>query len=190
MIKNMWSTPMLFDSSPKELVEDMASSILSEYDTHTAREFGSFNILDVDNEIIRKFKQEVVYPTFDTYLKETVGKGISEWAGHRMKGWVTSYPHGMSLAYHNHRGSQVSAVFYLLCEERSLGGEIVFTDPRQNANRGYDESFLPWFEHLRITPKTGDIVVFPSFLYHYVATYQSNIRLAMPVDLFLHSQGS
>lgn len=191
MIEQLWATPFMKETAPKDLLEEVTATILAEYDTqNTSGEFGSFNILDLDNEVIQRFKKEVVYPTFDKFLKETVGKGIDGWSGHRMKGWVASYPHGSSLAYHNHRGSQISAVFYLLCEERERGGAITFTDPRQNANRGYDESFLPWFEHLSLTPKTGDIAVFPSFLYHHVATYQGNIRIAMPVDLFLYSQGS
>lgn len=191
MIEQLWSTPFMKEKAPTELLEDVTANILAEYDTQNTRgEFGSFNILEVENESIQRFKKEVVYPTFDKFLKETLGKGIADWNGHRMKGWVASYHDGSSLAYHNHRGSQISAVFYLLCEERSRGGAITFTDPRQNANRGYDESFLPWFEQVSLTPETGDIVVFPSFLYHYVATYQSNIRIAMPVDLFLYSQGS
>jgi hypothetical protein len=44
---------------------------------------------------------------------------------------------------------------------------------------------IKWFKPLKLNPKTGDIVVFPSYLYHHVQTYNSNIRLALPVDLFL-----
>jgi len=72
-----------------------------------------------------------------------------------------------------------------MCNAQDKGGEIIFTDPRQNANRGYDNCFQEWFKPLKITPTCGDIVVFPSYLYHYVTTYQSNIRIALPVDLFL-----
>ena len=88
------------------------------------------------------------------------------------------------MPYHNHRGSQLSLVYYVLSEKTETGS-IHFTDPRHNANRGYDMKFLPWFEGLKLTVETGDLVVFPSFLYHYVSTYLGNVRIAIPVDLFL-----
>jgi hypothetical protein len=104
-----------------------------------------------------------------------------------MKGWLAGTGNDYSLNYHNHRGAQISAVFYLLCEDHNKGGNIAFTDPRQNANRGYDENFTPWFNDEILKVKSGDIVVFPSFLYHFVSTYRGSMRLAMPVDLFLHT---
>jgi hypothetical protein len=187
MIGQLWATPFMRTKAPADLIEEVATNILLEYDiTNMPEQFGSVNVLESENPVLQRFKNELVYPTFNTFLQETLNKSIEDWGGHRMKGWVASY-NNSGLAYHNHRGSQLSAVFYVMCEETDMGGEITFTDPRQNSNRGYDESFMPWFEHLSLVPKTGDVVVFPSFLYHYVSTYKSNIRLAIPVDLFLHT---
>jgi hypothetical protein len=87
---------------------------------------------------------------------------------------------------HNHSGSYLSAVFYLLCEENDKGGEIVLQDPRFNANRGYKEEYNNWFNNEIMTPKTGQFIIFPSFLYHTVKTFYGKIRLAMPVDLILY----
>lgn len=189
MIEQLWPTPFLKDKAPLEVVDGMVSALMQEYDMINApSDFGSVNVLDSDHPDVVKFKQRVVYPAFNKFLQETIGKEISDWSGHRMHGWIAGVGRDYSLSHHNHRGSQISAVFYLLCEERNVGGQITFTDPRQNSNRGYDQSFLPWFKDVRLTPESGDIVVFPSFLYHHVATYQSNMRLALPVDLFLHTQ--
>jgi hypothetical protein len=116
-----------------------------------------------------------------------VGKEISDWRNHKIHGWLAGSGTNYSMPYHNHRNAQLSAVFYLLCDDQRDGGTIYFTDPRQNANRAYDKEFFPWFADLKLTPKSGDAVVFPSFLYHYVTTYQGFMRLAMPVDLFLYN---
>ena len=86
---------------------------------------------------------------------------------------------------HNHSGSHLSAVFYLLCEEKN-GGNIVLHDPRTNANRGYIDEFQSMFEKIKFTPSSGDVLIFPSFLYHNVETFNGKMRLAMPVDLTIH----
>jgi hypothetical protein len=74
----------------------------------------------------------------------------------------------------------------MICEENNKGGELILQDPRFNANRGYKEEFNNWFNNETITPKTGQFIIFPSFLYHNVKTFYGKIRLAMPVDLILY----
>ncbi len=186
MIQNLWGTPFLQTRMSDEVREGVLSRIFSEYDlTNPPSDFGVKNILEDSSEEFFRFRNDVVYPAFNSFLRNTLGKEIHEWGSHSMHGWITGTGRDYSLNFHNHRGAQLSAVFYLLCEEQDRGGVITFTDPRMNANRGYDEAFVPWFEPKVIIPKSGDIVVFPSFLYHFVTTYQSNIRIAVPVDLFL-----
>jgi uncharacterized protein (TIGR02466 family) len=187
MIKQLWSTPFYQSEMSSDICDKMTQTILQEYDLFNTRtELGSTNILDNPHEVIQQFKNEVVYPAFNKFLNESLDKSISDWNGHRAHGWIARYGTGQSLTHHNHRGSQLSAVFYLMCDNvEDKGGQIIFTDPRQNSNRGYDTTFQEWFKGHEITPKNGDVVVFPSYLYHYVTTYQSNIRIALPVDLFL-----
>ena len=187
MIQQLWPTPFEHSKMSDDICNRMTQTILQEYDLfHTRTEFGSVNILDNPNEVIQEFKRDVVYPTFNSFLNKTLNKSISDWNGHRTHGWIARYGDGHSLTHHNHRGSQLSAVFYLMCDNvADNGGQIIFTDPRQNSNRGYDTTFQEWFKPHAITPQNGDAVVFPSYLYHYVTTYQGNIRIALPVDLFL-----
>ena len=182
MITHNWSTPLYTSGTDKDLCFNLAQELLSVYDFNNPQ-----NVFEIESDLVDKFKSDVVVPAFNSFLRNTVNKDISDWDSHRLHGWVVSYGKDTSLDYHNHRGSQVSGVFYLMCEDDSAGGHITLTDPRQNANRGYDPSFLPWFEPIKLIPKTGDIVLFPSFLYHSVSTYRSNIRIALPVDLFLHA---
>lgn len=182
MIKKHWSTPIYTSKTDMDVCFQLTQELMAEYDFKNP-----CNVFDIKNKAIQDFKDLIVIPSFNSYLRNTLGKEIHEWESHRLHGWVVSYNQDTSLDYHNHRGSQLSAVFYLMCQDDAVGGHITFTDPRQNANRGYDPSFLSWFEPIKMIPKTGDVVIFPSFLYHSVSTYRSNIRIALPVDLFLHA---
>lgn len=189
MINNLWSTPVLQTQMPDDLRGQLLNKIYMDYDlSNPPSDFNSTNILNDKSKEIQEFKNKVVYPAFNEFLQKTLKKQINDWNSHRLQGWLAPPMYDYSLNFHNHRGCQLSAVFYLVCDDDFKGGLISFTDPRMNSNRGYDESFEPWFEDLRINPKSGDIVVFPSFLYHFVSTYKSNIRLAIPVDLFLHKK--
>lgn len=188
MIQQLWPTPFLQLKMPEDLRDSLLNRIFMDYDLQNPpSDFGRLNVLENESAEVQEFKQKVITPAFNQFLQETVGKSIDGWESHRLHGWVTGTGKDYSLNFHNHRGAQLSAVFYLLCEEQDSGGVITFSDPRMNANRGYDESFLKWFETKTIIPKSGDIVVFPSYLYHFVTTYQSNIRVAVPVDLFLRT---
>lgn len=189
MIHNLWPTPVYRTRIDTTIAEEMANALLFNYDMNKfPSDFGKINVLENPDESIITFKKNVIYPAFNSFLSESLNKHITDWQGHKMKGWIAgTNNNNYSIGLHNHRGAQISAVFYLMCENQKSGGDITFTDPRQNSNRGYDESFMPWFENLSFVPQTGDIIVFPSFLYHYVSTYQHNIRLALPVDLFLHT---
>lgn len=181
MIKNMWSTPMGFGKMPEEFSHELANTVMQIGDRNILN-----NILEFDHDIIRKFKSDYVVPSFNNFLKNSLGKCITEWGGgYRLHGWTVSYNADTSMDLHNHRGSQLSAIFYLMCG--NAGGVVRFTDPRFNANRGYDPSFVEWFQPIDYAPSSGDIVVFPSFVYHSVSTYRDNVRIAIPVDLFLYT---
>ena len=188
MIENLWATPFLKTKMSDEIRDLVVNRIFTDYDLKTPpSDFGSLNILNNKSEEFIQFRDNVIVPAFDQFLEQSLGKRITDWKSNEMHGWITGTGKDYSLNFHNHRGAQLSAVFYLLCEEQDKGGAITFTDPRMNANRGYDEAFVPWFEPKVLIPQSGDIVVFPSFLYHFVTTYQSDIRIAVPVDLFLRT---
>jgi len=87
---------------------------------------------------------------------------------------------------HNHSGSPFISVFYIYADdEKDVGGELILNDPRTNANRGYSEDFQKIFQSIKHKPITGDVLVFPGYVYHAVNPFMSNLRVAIPVDLFL-----
>lgn len=172
----------MIDDVPGDLISEATTFLLTHKNNLVGRE--NLNDCILNKPELNDLKEKVFLPKFNKYLTETCNKGLDSW-NYRLNGWLVSYGEGNSLNYHNHRGSQLSSVLYIIADSEDNGGDIIFTDPRQNANRGYDPLFNDWFEPFRFKPKCAEIVIFPSFLYHFVETYGSNVRLAMPVDLFL-----
>jgi len=186
LIKYLWPTPVYQRKMNDSLREEFINRIMQDYDIfNPPSDYSKTNILENETAEVQQFLYGEILPSFEEFAKLTLDRNLSDWKSYKLNGWITGSSKNYSMNLHNHSGAQFSAVFYLLCEEENRGGEIVFTDPRHNANRGYDRAFSKWFEPLQIIPKSGDILIFPSYLYHTVLTYHSNLRIAMPVDLFL-----
>jgi hypothetical protein len=165
---------------------DLSQHILTNYDLNNLKgEVGGFNMFNDNSSHIKNFKK-VAHQAFDQYLYDTIGKNISDYKSYEMKSWITGHGKDYSMTIHNHSGAHLSGVFYVLAEDQHSGGDIVFTDPRSNANRGYDDWFDPMFKRISHIPKTGDFMIFPSFAYHHVNPYYSILRICCPVDLYLY----
>ena len=66
------------------------------------------------------------------------------------------------------------------------GGEIVFYDPRPHVARGYDMKFRKTTDPTYHAPKTGDLLIFPSYLYHSVRP-ATHTRVSCALDLYLYN---
>lgn len=171
-----WRTPILHGALHDEkrvLLDEVANFMLTQ---------------EIDGKIhsnmshipeIQKFKQHVIVPAFKDFFELSNVKAPAH-----MDLWIGVTKNYM-IRTHNHSTSTIVCVFYLFCEEHeeNNGGEIILYDPRVNANRGFPEAFNEWFEPMIIKPKTGDYLIFPSFLYHSVDEFHGKMRLAMPVSL-------
>jgi len=71
-----------------------------------------------------------------------------------------------------------------LCED-GKGGNINIFDPRINIGRGYGNRFKNLFGNKLFSPKTGDVLVLPSFVYHCNDYFNGSARLVLTVD-FMH----
>lgn len=130
-----------------------------------------------------RFKNEFITPAFEEYINKCFNISLKEFKDYYFESWIAGRDH----SYHNHTQDHFSAVFYILVDQEHAGGIISFFDPRMNANRGYrvHDHLQKHFDPLMLSPQTGDYVIFPSYLYHVVSTYNGKIRIAMPVDLHL-----
>ena len=180
MIYNKWSTPIEVGDFK---IDGLADHILMNYDMAEPPADNNYNIFKDDSKHISELKS-LAYVNFASYINRCYGVDINTY-NYEMKAWITGHGENYSMAQHNHMGSWFSSVYYVLAEEQDKGGQIVFGDPRSNANRGYDLNFAKHFEKFSFTPKSGQFVNFPSFVYHHVNPYYSRFRIAIPIDLYL-----
>lgn len=91
---------------------------------------------------------------------------------------------GAPANHHTHAISQISAVYYLEGE----AGDIIFQDPRMNAERGHPaEIRQAAFASYHHRPTQGSFIIFPSYVYHHVRQHTPGLRIAIPVDLTLET---
>ena len=79
---------------------------------------------------------------------------------------------------HNHAANLLSGALYIAVPDGMRGGAIVFQDPRLNLNAHETEGMRklaikpPWMRtSINVTPKAGEILVFPSWLMHFVEPF-------------------
>jgi hypothetical protein len=181
----LWPTTILVSEvEDKTLLNSVTSEVLANHVSKPSNELQHFDLLNEGGEDLLQFKIRVVEPMFDQYLRKVFNVKLSQCHDHFFKSWLTGPNSGYSIGAHNHSGAAVSAVFYLLCEEQNQGGELVLMDPRMNANRGYPIPMKTPFADAYYAPKTGQVAIFPSFVYHHAMLFRGRLRIAMPVDFF------
>ena len=185
-MNELWPTPVYKgEIEDKALLERLLQSTFVNVDLDKpSSDFQSFDILSDGPTEFVEFRDEVVYPAFTDYM-DTLGYDINDFDDAHVRSWITGVRNGYMIPIHNHSGASFSAVFYLLCESMNEGGELVMVDPRTNANRGYKDQFKPMFANKTYLPKSGEFIIFPSYLYHHTIAFTGNMRIAMPVDLYL-----
>lgn len=94
--------------------------------------------------------------------------------------WAVINRVGDTNAPHTHPSNLLSGAYYLQIPTGMVGGEIVFMDPRGAVNsygsERKDRAGLkaPWDSpNVGHTPKQGDLIIFPSWLPHYVKAFGS-----------------
>jgi uncharacterized protein (TIGR02466 family) len=122
------------------------------------------------------------------WLRELVVKAVLAYAGEglliqgdfefELTGWAVVNGPGHYNVPHNHNPYLISGAFYLQVPAGMQGGEIVFLDPRTNLNASVPRTLLqrdqlpPWNRtSIAHTPHLGDLLLFPSWLVHYVNAF-------------------
>lgn len=95
-----------------------------------------------------------------------------------LTGWTVINRPGDYNVPHNHAANMLSGALYLSVPDGMKGGAIVFQDPRLNLNAHETEGMRrlkvkpPWLNpSLDVQPSEGDILVFPSWVNHWVEPF-------------------
>lgn len=125
-----------------------------------------------------------VTQSFNRYIQTILPEyRLSDWK-YKINSWINRFNQS-SMDYHTHHGAMISSVVYLINE--GDGGEITFYDPKHFAARGYDLKFRSLFDPIVYSPLAGEILTFPSYLYHSVKS-TDGLRISIPFDLYLFNE--
>ena len=158
---------------PATLVSDGWNQKKSSFDEEDFKEHGitSFNSLKLLEEenwlpIAKVIHQQSLELLSDTWL-------IKDFYLDHL--WTTIYPKGGYIPVHNHSPYLLSGVCYLQTPENC--GKLVFQDPSWvgKANTPFTQSTFPILgTQQKITPKAGDMFLFPGWLPHWTEGNQSD----------------
>lgn len=97
--------------------------------------------------------------------------------------WMNVLMKGGSVAVHRHYGSIISAAFYPYVEDNSAN--LIFVNPldgfrMMDVNEECLTCHGKYSSNIKaVEPKTGKIVLFPSWIQHYVPPNKSNLRVTL-----------
>ncbi|MNF96557.1 hypothetical protein D3C85_233940 [compost metagenome] len=139
----------------------------------------------VNNDLcpnIIHLRDDLITPAVVNYAHTCWGYEIEEMRGETNAKWIKE---GEGLFPHFHPGSQMSAIFY---PDDAPTGLNMF-DPRGNACRGYPKPIRN--NHMgmvQISPKAGDIWIFPSYLQHSVSHVKEDTRLSLLTEYYFSDE--
>jgi uncharacterized protein (TIGR02466 family) len=94
-------------------------------------------------------------------------------ADFQLQSWVNMHDRGGFNFLHVHEGCLLSGCFYLKVPQHS--GHLVFRDPRAGVVHGPIKGGVPnGYADIHLTPDAGLLVLFPSWMEHYVEPHGSD----------------
>lgn len=175
MIEDRWATHILRDNIQDEnYVLELYNWMLQQYDEQWPSNHTDINVFDEGYDPIYSKAREFVTQKVKHFSKQLFGTDENL----RIKCHATNHS---SINVHQHNGAVISGIFYIFIPH----GVLRLLDPRLNASRGYPSKFQNYFSNLEIVPNPGDIVLFPSFVWHEVKSEIPQQRVLMPFDVYV-----
>lgn len=128
---------------------------------------------------ILHMRDEVIVPKVNEFAKQFFSEEMGKYYVETNAKWI---PEGEGLYPHYHPGSVFSAICYPVDSENAM----TMFDPRGNAGRGYPKSMRQHhFANYRISPRAGDIYIFPSYIQHSVSYVTDQLRLSLLHEFYV-----
>jgi len=171
------------DNGPVHLnadLEELARTLMADSKNATRRtNFGgwhyAFDLFELKEQVVQEFRgqMEQHVQAFLNHFRPEERKKKDQF---RLRGWININKPGDFNTLHSHPGCFLSATYYVKVPTGMKGGEIYFRDPRGPAVAMYETPGieLPWVGSgmgIPITPATGKLLIFPSWLEHRVEVF-------------------
>lgn len=172
----LWSVPLLrFNVADQFNMAEYADEVLSLFAMTDGEDDRQLVIKNKELfPIILEMRDKVITPKVMEYAKEHFNFNISEFYVDTNGKWI---PEGEGLFPHFHPGSVISAI----CYPSDSTNSMVMFDPKGNACRGYPKRMRnsPHFANFKVSPKAGDVLIFPSYVQHSVPNVDEATRLSL-----------
>lgn len=199
MIKNLYQSPTYTSNSSKELLIALKNSLSEISLANEKRGHSTVGGYQSDSKLFEKndssiiqlknfISDEVVkyWPHLSEAMTGRIFQG--EFPHFELWGWITSLKSGGFNSPHIHPRSTISGVYYVKTpaevlenKDGNFAGWIGFMDPRSNAQIWPLASHLNYFF---IPPVEGSLVLFPSYLQHFVPPFNAEgDRVAIAFNL-------
>lgn len=176
-----WETNI--DQHVNTLSVKAASLMLEEVMMHPSImkdvQVGKLRISDLKEEF------PICTDAIEMMLKRDVDDYVIKTYGHKPKNlrwsaWVHTCLHGQGLVPHYHMGEEhLTSIFYLT---RSKAG-LFIRNPLANMIRNWPQEIVQGtMRDVRIDPRPGLFVVFPTYLDHYVMAAEPDFRVSIAID--------
>src|SRR5258708_7318079 len=136
----------------------------------------AFDFFNLDASVVTEFR-DCMEQHVQAFLNYFRAEDKQKQDVFKLRGWININRTGNSNTLHSHPGCFLSATYYVSVPEKMKGGELYFRDPRGPAVAMYETPGidLPWVGSgigVPITPSTGKLVIFPSWLEHRVEPFE------------------
>ena len=171
------------DNGPVHLnadLEELARTLMADSKNATRRtNFGgwhyAFDLFELKEQVVQEFRSQMEQhvQAFLNHFRPEERKKKDQF---RLRGCININNPGDFNTLHSHPGCFLSATYYVKVPAGMKGGEIYFRDPRGPAVAMYETPGidLPWVGSglgIPVTPATGKLLIFPSWLEHRVEAF-------------------
>jgi uncharacterized protein (TIGR02466 family) len=143
----------------------------------------SVDIWTIDSDYCTQLKNKI-YEMMNLVLPEHFSN-YHELKPFISNGWVNQQKSGQSFPLHSHGESVMACVYYIEAYENS--GDLLVVDPRGSSVWDSNvENGVNSVKYKRIEPKTGKMVLFPSYVLHSVEENKSDkTRISIATNIHI-----
>ena len=188
MIKNLYSSPIYTNTSSIDLLNEMKKTVSVKPKSKELRGNSTVGGYQSESTIFQNNSPSI--NSLKIYISEEVKKYWpilfqalsgsnfeSNLPQFELWGWITEFKSGGYNSPHIHPRSTISGVYYintpkevLKNEDGNYSGWIGFMDPRSNSQIWPISSHMNYYY---VPPVEGSVVLFPSFLQHFVPPFNA-----------------